>query len=96
MGKQYYVYIMASANLVLYIGATNDLVRRAYEHKQDLVDGFTKQYHVDRLLYFESCYDIRSAITREKQIKKWNREWKLNLIRRDNPEMRDLYQDLIT
>ena len=95
MEKQYYVYIMGSLSRTLYIGVTNDLVRRVYEHKQGLADGFIKKYNIKSLLYYEPCQDIRSAILREKQMKKWEREWKFNLIRRDNPEMRDLYSDLI-
>ncbi|MFA7253128.1 MAG: GIY-YIG nuclease family protein [Patescibacteria group bacterium] len=96
MQKQYYVYIMGSISLTLYVGVTNDLIRRVYQHKEGLVDGFTKKYNIKHLLYFDSCSDINSAITKEKQIKKWNREWKLNLIRKDNPEMRDLYSEIIS
>jgi len=89
---QYYVYILASKrNGVLYIGVTSDLVKRIYEHKQKLVDGFTKKYHVDMLVYYESTEDIHSAIQREKQIKKWNRDWKLRLIGKSNPHWEDLY-----
>lgn len=87
---------MASTSLTLYVGITNNLVRRVYEHKEGLADGFTKKYNIKHLLYFESCVDAKSAITREKQIKKWNREWKLNLIKKDNPEMRDLYSEIIS
>ena len=94
--KDFYVYILASKpNGTLYIGVTNDLVRRVYGHKNDLVDGFTKQYKVHTLVYYERTDSSESAIVREKQIKKWNREWKINLIEKDNPEWQDLYEELI-
>ena len=85
------VYILASKrNGTLYTGVTSNLARRVAEHKNDLVEGFTKRYGVHMLVYCEWHDDMRSAITREKQIKKWNRAWKLRLIERDNPEWRDL------
>lgn len=91
----YYVYIMASKrNGTLYIGVTNNLARRVYEHKNGLLEGFTKKYKIDNLVYYESTEIIESAITREKQLKKWNRQWKINLIERDNPEWNDLYSEL--
>ncbi len=94
--KSYYVYILASKrNGTLYIGITNNLIRRIYEHKQGMVKGFTKKYHVDRLVYFEENNDVISAITREKQMKKWKRSWKINLIEKNNPEWKDLYHDLL-
>ncbi len=93
--KQYYVYILASKrNGTLYIGVTNDLVRRIYEHKHDLVGGFTKKYQVHNLMYFETTGDAYSAINREKQLKKW--KWKLDLIELDNPEWKDLYLELVS
>ena len=93
--KSYYVYILASQrNGTPYIGITNDLIRRVYEHKNDLVDGFTKKYKVHSLVYYEQCDDVESAITREKRLKKWNRKWKLELIEKENPQWRDLYEDL--
>ncbi len=93
---QYYVYILASQrNGTLYIGVTNDLVKRVYEHKQKLGGGFTKQYHVGILVYYEATGDIISAIKREKQIKKWNRAWKLRLIEKSNPDWKDLYSEII-
>jgi len=96
MMKKAYVYILASKrNGTLYIGITTDLVKRVYEHKHDLVDGFTKTYKVHYLVYFEEHEDIRQAITREKQIKKWKRKWKLELIEKDNPNWRDLYDEVI-
>jgi len=93
--KQCYVYILASQKKgTLYIGVTNDLIRRIYEHKNDLVPGFTSAYHVHRLVYYEVHVDIYQAITREKQIKKWKRQWKINLIEKTNPEWKDLYPSL--
>ena len=93
--KSAYVYLMASGrNGTLYVGVTTDLIRRVYEHKHDLVEGFTKRYHVHRLVWFEKCDAIRAAIAREKQIKKWKREWKLELIEELNPDWRDLYSDI--
>ncbi len=94
--KTYYVYILASKpNGTLYTGVTNDLLRRMNEHKSGEVEGFTKRYKVDRLVYFESFDDIRRAITREKQIKKWYRKWKIELIEEENSQWRDLYEELI-
>ena len=74
---------------------TTDLVKRVYEHKNDLADGFTKKYQVHMLVYFETHEDISTAITREKQIKKWNRTWKIELIEQQNPEWQDLYDGLL-
>jgi putative endonuclease len=92
----YYVYILASRrNGTIYIGITNDLVRRVYEHKNDFIDGFTTKYHIHILVYFEQCNDVKSAIKREKQLKKLNRKWKQKLIETSNPEWRDLYPDII-
>ena len=94
--KQPAVYILASKrNGTLYTGVTSDLNKRIYEHKNNLVEGFTKKYDVHRLVYFEPCEDMVSAIAREKQIKKWNRQWKLRLIEEHNPEWRDLYEGLL-
>jgi putative endonuclease len=95
MCDQYYVYILASKrNGTLYVGVTNDLLRRVYEHKTDSFEGFTKKYQVHRLVYFEIVHRIEDAIIREKQIKKWNRKWKLRLIESFNPEWCDLYERL--
>ncbi len=92
----YYVYILASKPYgTLYIGVTNDLVRRVWEHQNDFVEGFTKKYGVHTLVYYEQCESIESAITREKQMKKWNRRWKLELIEKMNPGWKDLYNDII-
>ncbi len=94
--KQYYVYILASQrNGTLYIGVTNDLARRVYEHKNGLVSGFTKKYDVHTLVYYEVWQDVREAIKREKLLKKWRRRWKLDLIEKNNPNWSDLYQDII-
>jgi putative endonuclease len=96
MAKQPVVYILASQrNGTLYIGVTSDLQRRASEHNNDLIEGFTKRYGVHRLVYYELHQDMVSAITREKQMKKWNRAWKLELIEKQNPEWRDLWKDII-
>ena len=92
---QYYVYILASRrNGTLYTGVTSDLAKRVHEHKSDLVDGFTKIYGVHNLVYYETVDDIDSAIAREKQIKRWKRAWKVELIEGVNPDWRDLYLDL--
>ena len=93
---QYYVYILASKkNGTLYIGVTSDLIKRIYEHKNELVKGFTKEYGVHNLVYFETTESVESAIAREKQLKKWNRAWKIRLIEKCNPDWRDLYSELI-
>ena len=89
------VYILASdKNGTLYIGVTSDLVKRIYEHKHDLVEGFTKTHQVHILVYFEVHEEMAEAILREKQIKKWNRAWKLRLIEKNNPEWRDLFDEI--
>ncbi|ADJ25490.1 Excinuclease ABC C subunit domain protein [Dehalogenimonas lykanthroporepellens BL-DC-9] len=94
--SEYYVYLMASKpNGTLYIGVTNNLIRRVYEHKNDLADGFTKKYGIHTLVHFEQCNDILAAITREKQMKKWKRVWKIELIEQANPEWRDLYPEIL-
>jgi putative endonuclease len=89
--KLYYVYILASRkNGTLYIGVTSDLVRRIYEHKNSLIQGFTSEYRTYSLVYYECTEHVESAITREKALKKWNRAWKINLIQSLNPEWKDL------
>ena len=89
--QKYYVYILSNfTNTTLYIGVTNDLKRRIYEHKNKLVEGFTKKYNIYKLVYFEETSDIESAIQREKNLKKWNRQWKDELIKKTNPEYKDL------
>jgi len=92
----YYTYILASKrNGTLYIGVTNNLEKRMYEHKVGLVDGFTKTYNIKNLVYFDTTEDVRSAILREKQLKKWNRAWKIRLIEESNPNWEDLSKDWI-
>ena len=96
MSKYYYIYIMASKkNGTLYIGVTSNLIKRIYEHKHNEVDGFTKKYAVHDLVYFELFENINEAILREKQLKKWKREWKLRLIKEHNPEFKDLYNQIV-
>jgi len=93
--KFYYVYILANKrNGALYVGVTSGLKKRAYEHKAGLVDGFTKKYKVHILVYYEQTKDVLSAIAREKKLKRWKRKWKLELIEKNNPEWRDLYNEL--
>ena len=94
--KTHYVYILASKrNGTLYIGVTNDIIRRVYEHKNDLINGFTKKYKVHMLVYYEHANDIYSAIQREKSLKKWERKWKIELIETINPDWHDLYEELV-
>ncbi len=89
--KIYYVYILASKrNGTLYVGITNNLSRRIYEHKSSVNESFTKKYKVYNLVYYEETSDIESALTREKQLKNWQRKWKLDLIEKNNPEWKDL------
>ena len=96
MPKQPAVYILASGrNGTLYIGVTSNLQKRAWEHKNDLVEGFTKRYGVHRLVYYELHEEMVSAIRREKKMKKWDRAWKLELIERQNPGWRDLWEGII-
>ena len=90
----YYVYILTNkSDHVMYIGVTNNLERRVYEHKQELIEGFTKRYHVNKLVYFETTTDVRSAIEREKQLKGWRRARKNELVETLNPEWLDLSED---
>ena len=96
MNQGSYVYILASQpNGTLYVGVTSDIVKRVWQHREASVDGFTKKYGIKRLVWFEAHEDVKAAITREKQIKKWNRSWKVRLIQTENPHWRDLYEDLI-
>ena len=95
MSKQYYVYIMTNIrNTVLYVGVTNDLIRRVYEHKEKLASGFTKKYNIVKLVYYEVSDDIESAILREKQVKAGSRQKKVQLVNSTNKEWRDLYDEL--
>ena len=98
---QYYVYILASKiRGTLYIGMTNDLQRRVYEHKMGITKGFTSKYGVNKLIYFETFKDVNEAIEREKRLKKWNRAWKIELFEKNNPSWQDLakdwYDDILT
>jgi|SRR3989344_3803639 len=96
MLNTYYVYILASKrNGTLYIGVTNALERRVYEHKNHLLKGFTEKYSINILVYFEQTNNVQEALQREKQLKKWNRKWKLELIEKVNPEWKDLSKDWI-
>jgi putative endonuclease len=94
--KYSYTYILASKrNGTLYIGVTADLIKRVYKHKNNLIEGFTKKYGVHRLVYYETFENIENAIMREKQLKRWNRKWKLELIEQVNPNWEDLYFKLV-
>ena len=94
--KQPVVYILASQrNGTLYIGVTSDLVQRIWQHKNDVLEGFTKKYGVHLLVYFEQHEDMENAIIREKRLKKWNRDWKIRLIEEKNPDWNDLYSSLL-
>lgn len=93
--RQFYVYMLASkTGGTIYIGVTNDLVRRCFEHREELAKGFTENYEVTRLVYFERFDDAASAIQREKRLKKWNRSWKIQLIEKNNPNWLDLYPEI--
>ncbi|MCH9844980.1 MAG: GIY-YIG nuclease family protein [Alphaproteobacteria bacterium] len=94
--KQPCVYILASErNGILYIGVTSNLLQRIYQHKHEMIEGFTKKHNVKLLVYYEHHATMESAITREKQMKIWKRQWKMNLIERDNPQWLDLYDSLL-
>jgi len=96
MQKHYFVYIMTNKIYgTLYIGVTNDLLRRVFEHKEGKTKGFTSKYGLNKLVYYDESGDVNAAIRREKQLKKWNRQWKINLIEELNPNWNDLYQRLI-
>ena len=93
--KNYYVYILSSKrNGTLYTGVTSDIIKRIYEHKQNVVKGFTNKYNIHQLVWYEMYETAESAINREKQIKKWKRAWKLRLIEKENPEWIDLYESI--
>lgn len=95
MDKNYYVYLLASGRYgTLYTGVTSDLIKRAWQHRESLAEGFTKKYDVKQLVWYEAHNDVKAAITREKQIKKWNRAWKIELIQENNPQWRDLYEEI--
>jgi len=96
MMKNYYVYMLSSKrNGTLYIGVTSDLVTRVYQHENDLADGFTKRYGVHNLVWYEMHQSPESAIQKEKELKKWRRAWKLDLIEQQNPGWKDLYEELL-
>jgi putative endonuclease len=96
MKRQPTVYILANnQNGTLYVGVTSDLVKRVWEHKNDLIEGFTRKYGVHQLVYYEMHTDMLTAITREKQLKKWNRAWKPELIEEKNPQWKDLWGEII-
>ncbi|MDD3303248.1 MAG: GIY-YIG nuclease family protein [Candidatus Gracilibacteria bacterium] len=93
---KYFVYIISNSNnTTLYTGVTNDIVRRIYEHKNKLIDGFSKEYNITKLIYYEIYDDIETAINREKKIKKWKREWKDELIDKTNINRNDLYYEIL-
>ena len=95
MQKFFYVYILASKRKgTLYIGVTSDLAKRVWEHKNHFVEGFTKKYGVDKLVYYEAHETAENAIIREKKLKKWNRDWKIRLIEKHNPDWHGLYEKL--
>ena len=92
----YHVYLLASRRQgTLYVGVTRDLVRRVWQHREGVVEGFTRDYGVKTLVWFESTGSVEAAITREKQIKNWKRAWKIALIEKENPQWRDLYPELL-
>ncbi len=95
MNKQFYIYILTNkSNKVYYIGVTNDLKRRVFEHKNKLFGGFSKKYNLNKLVYYEVTNNVNSAIRREKQLKNWHRQWKINLIGQFNSDWRDLSKEL--
>ena len=95
MSRDYFVYILANWSKTLYVGVTNDLERRLFEHKNGLVEGFTRKYRIDRLVYFQSTTDVFAAISREKQLKTWRRSRKVELIESSNPDWKDLSEEWI-
>ena len=95
MNKIYAIYILTNYNeTTFYIGVTGDLQKRIWEHKNKIVDGFTKKYNVDKLVYYELTDNIETALNREKQLKCWHKQWKINLIKEINPEFKDLSESL--
>jgi putative endonuclease len=90
MAQRYFVYILTNKSFTLYIGVTNNILRRVWEHRNKLIDGFTKKYNIYKLIYLEEYFDIRSAIDREKQLKSWSRKKKISLIKTINPDFREL------
>ncbi len=96
VGMAYFVYILASQrNGTLYVGVTNNLVRRIHEHREKLIEGFTSQYNVTRLVWFDQTASVEEAIAHEKRLKRWRREWKIELIEKTNPNWDDLYESIL-
>jgi putative endonuclease len=95
VNKNYYTYILGNDRPTLYVGVTSSLARRVHEHRQGYIDGFTKKYQLKKLLYFEVFDSSTEAILREKRLKKWNRKWKLDLVKAVNPTLKDLYDDIV-
>ncbi len=96
MQKNYFTYILTNKPYgTLYIGMTSDLLGRAYQHKNKTFEGFSRRYSLDKIVYFEYSNDVNATVRREKQLKKWNRQWKINLIEEFNPDWKDLYENLI-
>jgi putative endonuclease len=95
MAKQFYVYILAKdRNSTFYVGITSNLIKRTWEHKDAVADGFTKRYGINKLVYYEVYTDPENAIKREKRLKKWNRPWKMRVIEEMNPDWKDLYEEI--
>lgn len=96
MNKTYFVYILTNfEETTFYIGVTSNLQKRIWEHKNKVIEGFTEKYNVDRLVYYEETNSVETALKREKQLKNWHRQWKINLIKEFNPKMKDLFEDII-
>lgn len=96
MAEDYYIYILTNHNETsFYIGVTNDLTRRVYEHREKAIKGYSQKYNLTKLVYYEIIPSAEQAIIREKKLKNWHREWKINLIKRFNPEFKDLYDELV-
>ena len=94
--KYYFVYILTNFhNTVFYAGVTNNLKKRVFEHKNKILKGFTEKYNLNKLIYYEATTDIATAIAREKQFKNWHRDWKINLIKQENPDLKDLYDNIL-
>ena len=96
MNKTYFVYILTNfEETTFYIGVTSNLQKRIWEHKNKVIEGFTEKYNVDRLVYYEETNSVETALKREKQLKRWHRQWKINLIKEFNPEMKDLFESIV-
>ena len=96
MSNSYFVYILTNYDeTTFYIGVTSNLKKRIFEHKNKVVEGFTKKYNLDRLVYYEQTDSVETALNREKQLKRWHRQWKINLIKEFNPTFDDLYESII-